>query len=325
MNKGSKVISMETGKIVLVGEPMGLFIAKEEGELSEVSNFSASIAGAEYNVAVGLTRLGHRVAYCTKLGYDPMADRILDGMKANNISTDLIMRSEDSMTGFMMKGKVSSGDPKIAYFRKNSAASSISTHDIDKLDLFECEYLHVTGVFPAVSQSACNSVKRLINRAKQLDMKITFDPNLRPQLWKSEKEMVNTLNSFAEGAYCVLPGISEGKILTGSDTPEGIAEFYHKLGVENVIVKLGSKGAYYSGPEGSGISPGFRVKKIVDTVGAGDGFAAGVISALVEGLSLSEAADRGNAIGAIQITHVSDNEGLPTREQLSAVMMAGEV
>ena len=318
-------MELDTGKIVLVGEPMGLFIAEEEGELSGVGHFSASIAGAEYNVAVGLTRLGHRVSYCTKLGYDPMADRILEGMKKNGISTDLVLRTDESLTGFMMKGKVSSGDPKIAYFRKNSAASTINTHDIDRLDLFECEYLHVTGVFPAVSQSACNAVKRLIGRCRQLDMKISFDPNLRPQLWKSEKEMVNTLNGFAEGAYCVLPGIAEGKILTGSGEPEKIAEFYHSHGVENVIVKLGSKGAYYSGPEGDGVSPGFRVKKIVDTVGAGDGFAAGVISALAEGLPLSEAADRGNAIGAIQITHVSDNEGLPTREKLAAVMAAGEV
>ncbi len=314
------------GKIVLVGEPMGLFIAKEEGELSEVENFSSSIAGAEYNVAVGLSRLGHRVAYCTKLGNDPFGDKIIEGLKKNGISTDLVMRTDESTTGFMMKGKTSVGDPKIAYFRKGSAASTISTHDIDRLDLFECEYLHVTGVFPAVSSSACNAVKRLVKRACDLDMKISFDPNLRPQLWKSEKEMVDTLNSFAQRAQTVLPGIAEGKILTGSDKPEKIAEFYHKLGVKNVVVKLGEKGAYYScASEGDGIVPGFRVNNIVDTVGAGDGFAAGVISALAEGLSLKEACNRGNAIGAIQLTSVSDNEGLPTREELEAVLKKGEV
>jgi sugar/nucleoside kinase (ribokinase family) len=314
-----------SGKIVLVGEPMGLFIAKEEGQLSEVNDFSCSIAGAEYNVAVGLSRLGHKVAYCTKLGNDVIADRIINGMKKNNISTDLIMRTDESLTGFMMKGKTSVGDPKIAYFRKGSAASTISTHDIDKLDLFECEYLHVTGVFPAVSASACSAAKRLINRAKYLDMKISFDPNLRPQLWKSEKEMVRTLNSFAESAYTVLPGIAEGKILTGSDDPDKIAEFYHNMGVTNVVVKLGAEGAYYSSKEGKGVAKGFKVNKVVDTVGAGDGFAAGVISALAEGLSLREAAERGNVIGAIQITHVSDNEGLPTREELEKIIAQGEI
>ncbi len=81
-----------------------------------------------------------------------------------------------------------------------------------------------------------------------------------------------------------------------------------------MIVKLGGDGAYYSADSSDGgYAPGVSVERIVDTVGAGDGFAVGVISALIEGLSLSEAARRGNAIGAIQISHKSDNEGLPTR------------
>ena len=80
-----------------------------------------------------------------------------------------------------------------------------------------------------------------MSRAKALDMFISFDPNLRPQLWKDEKEMVRTLNSLAQEADLVLPGLSEGKILTKRDTPEGIAEFYHERGVDSVIVKLATR------------------------------------------------------------------------------------
>ncbi len=313
-------------KIVLLGEPMGLFMAKETGELSEVNNFALSIAGAEYNVAVGLARLGHQPAYCTRLGFDPLGERILRGLRENGISTDLISQVEGEQTGLMLKGFTQQGDPDIAYYRKGSAASKISPHDIDKLDLFGCERLHVTGIFPAVSESALTSVKRLIARAKALEMPISFDPNLRPQLWKSEKEMTAVLNSLAEDAETVLPGINEGKLLTGESTPEGIAAFYHGRGVKNVIVKLGKDGAYFSEKDGkSGISPSFPVRKIVDTVGAGDGFAAGVISALAEGESLEEAAFRGNVMGAIQISNQSDNEGLPTREQLGKIILSGIV
>lgn len=313
-------------KIVLLGEPMGLFMAKETGELSEVNNFALSIAGAEYNVAVGLARLGHQPAYCTRLGFDPLGERILRGLRENGISTDLISQVEGEQTGLMLKGFTQQGDPDIAYYRKGSAASKISPHDIDKLDLFGCERLHVTGIFPAVSESALTSVKRLIARAKALEMPISFDPNLRPQLWKSEKEMTAVLNSLAEDAETVLPGINEGKLLTGESTPEGIAAFYHGRGVKNVIVKLGKDGAYFSEKDrSSGISPSFPVRKIVDTVGAGDGFAAGVISALAEGESLEEAAFRGNVMGAIQISNQSDNEGLPTREQLGKIILSGIV
>ena len=311
-------------KIILMGEPMGLFMANETGPLSKVNTFTASIAGAEYNVAVGLARLGHTPAYCTRLGFDPLGERILDGMRQNHIATDLVTQAPGELTGFMMKSSTDQGDPDIAYYRKGSAASRLSAHDIDKLDLYGCERLHVTGIFPAVSDSALSATRRLIARAKALELPISFDPNLRPQLWESEKKMVATLNSLAEGAETVLPGLGEGKLLTGQDTPEAVAAFYHHLGVKNVVVKLGKDGAYYSEKDGqSGYSPAFPVKKLVDTVGAGDGFAAGVISALAEGETLEEAAFRGNAMGAIQITHKSDNEGLPTREQLARIIQAG--
>ena len=311
-------------KIVLMGEPMGLFMANETGALSEVDSFSVSIAGAEYNVAVGLARLGHTPAYCTRLGFDPLGERILRGMRQNHIATDLVMQTETAVTGFMMKSSTDQGDPDIAYYRKGSAASQITTHDIDALDLYGCERLHVTGIFPAVSASALAATKRLISRAKALELPVSFDPNLRPQLWESEKKMVATLNSLAEGVETVLPGLGEGEILTGQNTPEGVAEFYHDLGVKNVVVKLGKEGAYFSEKGGqSGFSPAFPVRKKVDTVGAGDGFAAGVISALAEGEILEEATFRGNVIGAVQITHRSDNEGLPTREELSKIILAG--
>jgi len=226
----------------------------------------------------------------------------------------------------MIKNKALGGDPKIAYYRKNSAAASISARDVDQLDLFGIDWLHITGILPAVSESALKAVKRLVERAAALSITISFDPNLRPQLWESEKKMVAALNSIAQNAKLVLPGILEGKILTGKDTPEKIAGFYHEMGVRNVIVKLGEKGAYYSERGGEdGTVPAFPVREVVDTVGAGDGFAAGVISALCEGLTLREATYRGNVIGAIQITHKSDNEGLPAREKLQEVLQRGEL
>lgn len=313
-------------KIILLGEPMGLFMAEETGPLSQAGRFTASIAGAEYNVAVGLARLGHTPAYCTRLGDDPMGRRILDGMEKNHIDQSLVMTVPGEHTGLMLKSAVEKGDPEIAYYRQGSAASKITPQDIDGLDLFGCERLHVTGVFPAVSPSALGAVRRLVSRALALDIAISFDPNLRPQLWESQAQMAGTLNSLAENAETVLPGVSEGKILTGESSPEGIAAFYHRLGVKNVVVKLGGDGAFWSVKDSvSGYAPGVPVEKIVDTVGAGDGFAAGVISALAEGLSLAEAARRGNAMGAIQISHKSDNEGLPTRQQLEAVLSAGRV
>lgn len=308
---------------MLVGEPLGLFIAGEEGSLSQVSCFTAATAGAELNVAIGLSRLSHSVGYLTKLGRDPFAERIVNTMNKNSISTSLVTYDETRCTGFMLKSKKSKGDPEISYHRQGSAASQLCREDIDSLDFSGYGFLHMTGIFPALSPSTLDAAEYLMQKAKAQQMTVTFDPNLRPQLWESQTMMVETLNRLAGYADVILPGIAEGRLLTGQDTPEQIAEYYLSRGIRQVAVKTGSDGAYAASAEGGARIPGFLVKQVVDTVGAGDGFAAGVISALVEGLSFPDAVRRGNAIGAIQVMSVGDNEGLPTRQALADFMHEG--
>ncbi|MVB11972.1 2-dehydro-3-deoxygluconokinase [Caprobacter fermentans] len=307
-------------RIMLVGEPMGLFIAEEEALLEDVRHYSTSVAGAEFNVAVGLARLGHPVGYLTKLGSDPFGRQIVKVMNRNSINTSMVMKSKDHATGFMLKSKTSHGDPDIYYFRKNSAASTICPEDLNELDLSEYCALHMTGILPALSSSARESAFELIRKAKNEGLKVFFDPNLRPQLWPSREVMIQTINELASMADYVLPGENEGEILCGTRDPKKIAEFYLSRGAKAVIVKIGPKGAYAATEKYSFYSPTYPAEKIVDTVGAGDGFAAGVISALTEGLSLEEAVRRANAIGTIQIMNVSDNEGLPTRDELNRFM-----
>jgi len=84
-----------------------------------------------------------------------------------------------------------------------------------------------------------------------------------------------------------------------------------------VVIKTGGDGAYYKTSQSqSGSVPAFYVENVVDTVGAGDGFAVGVISALLEGKSIKEALARGNRIGSLAIQVIGDSEGLPNRQQL---------
>ncbi|MDU2784674.1 MAG: sugar kinase [Enterobacter sp.] len=146
---------------------------------------------------------------------------------------------------------------------------------------------------------------------------LSFDPNLRPVLWKSEAEMVEKLNRLAFRADWVLPGLKEGMILTGESTPEGIADFYLNKGVKAVVLKTGADGAWFKTANGEqGAVAAVKVENVVDTVGAGDGFAVGVISALLEGKTLPQAVARGNKIGSLAIQVQGDSEGLPTRAQL---------
>ena len=310
---------MEKGAI-LVGEPMGLFIAQEEGELSDVSGYSMAVAGAEFNVAVGLARLNLPVTYLTRLGEDPFGQKIVRTLQRNGIGSEFVSFSKERSTGFMLKSKVSTGDPQIFYFRKGSAASTLSKEDVDRMDFSGYGFVHLTGIFPALSESTKEASFYLIKKAREHGLTVSFDPNLRPQLWPDTETMVQTLNEFAALSDYVLPGEAEGELLCGDRDPRKIGQFYLERGAKAVVTKMGSRGAYLMTEQDQELVPGFSIEKVVDTVGAGDGFAAGILSALMEGKNLYEAVRRANAVGAIQVTSIGDNDGLPSRAQLAGFM-----
>lgn len=302
---------------------MAMFVAKTPGRLHEVEEFTRLLAGAEVNVAIGLRRLGHRVSYVTKLGTDPFGVYIEEKLQKEGIDTQ-ITKDEEHFTGYQLKNKVFEGDPEVFYYRKNSAASCLCESDVEKVGFEGARVLHLTGIPPALSQSCRNAAYRMIERAREEGMLVTFDPNLRPTLWESKSVMIRTINDLASRADIVLPGTGEGKILMGSEDPAEIGAFYRSLGAKRVIVKAGSYGAYVDSEEYQGMFPGFKVEQVVDTVGAGDGFAVGIISGYLEGLPIKEIIQRANAIGAIQVSVESDNEGLPTREELEVYLRKHE-
>ncbi len=306
--------------LLLAGEPMGLLIAQSEGSLDSVEGYSLAVAGAEFNVATGAARLGHYVSYLTKLGDDPFGKLIARTLRNNKIDDGNVLYTKERTTGFMLKSKVSKGDPEIFYFRKGSAASTLSPDDVEHIDFSKFSHVHLTGIFPALTDSTRAAMMTLIKKAREANLFISFDPNLRPQLWPSQEVMVKTLNELATYADLVLPGEGEGKILCGSEDAHKINDFYQSLGAKMVVTKLGPKGALVRNGSSETTVPGFIIDKVVDTVGAGDGFACGVLTGLMEGLSLEQAAERGCAIGAIQCTFSGDNEGLPTPELLKAFM-----
>lgn len=319
-NQTMAVRGLKPGKVLLVGEAMGLFTAGEEGPCSRVGVFHASVAGAELNVAIGLKRLGHDPLYATKLGNDVLGERIMYFMQDNGLDATSIEMDDSCFTGFMMKSKETHADPKTYYFRKNSAASTIDGDFVRSIDWDGVSVLHLTGILPALSSGCLQASYDLIGAARERGVFVSFDPNLRPSLWANMDVMRATIRELAAKADLVLPGVAEGRMLFGADCPQNVADAFLTAGATCVIVKDGPNGAYAANSEQSAYVPGFVVDHVVDTVGCGDGFAAGVLSSLMEGNALPEAAERGCAIGAIQTQSVSDNEGLPDVEELSRFM-----
>lgn len=304
--------------VALFGEAMLLLVADRPGPLEDAQSFYKRTAGAETNVAIGLSRLGLKVGWASRLGTDSMGRALLAAMRAEGIDCSHVITDATQRTGFQFKGRVTDGsDPPIEYHRKGSAASHMGPADVDEAWLRSARHLHATGVFAAISDTSLQAALKSMDVMRAAGRTISFDTNLRPTLWSSTETMRHWVNELAARADWVLPGIEEGLLLTGHSKPEDVAKFYRERGAKLVVVKLGAEGAYYdSDVAGTGRIDGFPVKEVVDTVGAGDGFAAGVVSALLEGLSVPDAVRRGAWIGARAVQVLGDTEGLPTRAQL---------
>ncbi|WNL40226.1 sugar kinase [Halomonas sp. PAMB 3264] len=310
--------------VLTFGEAMGMLVADAPGPLAGVEQFHRRLAGADNNVAIGLSRLGFRVSWLSRVGRDSVGEFVRQTLTAEGIDDRYIVTDPEHPTGLMFKERAEHGaDPRVEYFRRGSAASHLSTADADAVDFAELDHLHVTGITPALSDSALSLTRRLMERARANGATISFDPNLRPTLWQSEAQMRDTLNELASLADWILPGLAEGERLTGEQTPEGIADFYLARGASAVVIKLGPQGSYYRGRLGGALEsldvPSQPVAHVVDTVGAGDGFAVGLISALLEGLPPAKALARGNLVGAQAVQVVGDMEGLPSRERLQTL------
>ena len=304
--------------VVTFGEAMMLLVADQPGPLERVQIFHKRTAGAETNVAIGLARLGLKVGWASRLGTDSMGRYLLDTLSGESIDCSHVVCDGSQRTGFQFKGQVSDGsDPPVEYHRAGSAASHMGLADIDVSWLLSARHLHATGVFAAISPTTLPAARKTMDLMRVAGRTVSFDPNLRPTLWATPELMRESVNDLAARAHWVLPGLEEGRFLTGEQTPEGIARYYREHGADLVVVKLGSEGAFYDGQEGTAYVQGYPVKEVVDTVGAGDGFAVGVISALLEGLSVPDAVRRGAWIGARAVQVLGDSEGLPTRTELA--------
>jgi 2-dehydro-3-deoxygluconokinase len=305
--------------VITFGEAMLLLVADRAGPLEEAQAFYKRTAGAETNVAIGLARLGLKVGWVSRLGTDSMGRYLLSVMQREGVDCSHVVCDPTQKTGFQFKGRVTDGsDPPVEYHRKGSAASHMGVADIDQAWLLGARHLHATGVFAAISGSTLPAARKTMDLMRAAGRSVSFDPNLRPALWASSDLMRTAINDLAARADWVLPGLEEGRFLTGEVSPEGIARYYRQRGAKLVVVKLGSAGAYFDDQTGSGHVAGFPVCEVVDTVGAGDGFAVGVISALLDGLRVPDAVKRGAWIGARAVQVLGDCEGLPTLAELNA-------
>lgn len=152
-------------------------------------------------------------------------------------------------------------------------------------------------------------------QCSRLEVPIIFDPNLNAV----ESDKYDIIEGLSFSSDIFVPSVEEVTALCRLDNPEEAARHYLDWGTSKIVIKLDKNGAYFQSTKERGYVPTFRADKVVDTNGAGNAFAAGLISGVIEDIPLSEAVIRANACGCIAVQ--SEGDCFPTMEQLREYML----
>jgi 2-dehydro-3-deoxygluconokinase len=317
-------------EVVTLGECLASLVAATPGPLAEATAFERHIAGAEANVAVGLARLGHSVAYIGRVGADGFGTAIVRRLRGEGVDVGHVAVDPDAGTGIMIRERRALGAAEVLYHRARSAASRLTPDDIDRAvddGLFQsARWLHITGITPALSETARAATIRARDVAREAGLMVSLDINLRRRLW-SDAVAGPALRDLATGVDVVLGSADELAVTADADPaadPAELAAVVASLGPSTVVVKLGSDGAL--GLEAGAtpvLVPALPVPIVVDPVGAGDGFCAGFIAGRLDGVDLETALRMGNACGALAVAAVGDQAGLPDRDELGRLLAGG--
>lgn len=299
-------------EVVTLGEVLTLFLAQGGTPLSQAIGFERSLAGAEANVAVGLARLGHSVAFIGRVGADPFGAQIQRSLRGEGIDVSGLSADSARATGLIVRDAPTGRPVSVSYYRSGSAGSALSPAHVDADAIRRARILHVTGITAALSPSAHAALLFAASVAREAGIPVSFDPNLRLRLapvhrWSS---LVQTFAPFAE---TVLVGADELRLL--GLTPRSFLD----LGARLVVVKDGARGAMVTDGTVTESVPA-RAVASVDPVGAGDAFAAGWLSATLRDRPLADRLREAAVVASCVVAAHGDLPGLPdaaTRDRLS--------
>lgn len=286
--------------LLAVGETMAMIVPVRPEPLRTAAEFGIAAGGAESNVAAHLAALGHRVAWASRLGADPLGDRVLDELTAEGVDVSLVVRDPSRPTGVYFKDPGPDGTT-VHYYRSGSAASAVDPDFVRALPLGDVGVVHVSGITAALSDPCRAALGAVMDAAHDAGALVSFDVNHRPALW-SAADAAPVLRAFADRADLVFVGRDEAETLWGASDADAVRAL---LAAPTLVVKDGAVGAHEFVGEAAAFLPA-PVVDVVEVVGAGDAFAAGYLSGVLGGHRAEEALRRGHERAAVALTSMRD-------------------
>ncbi len=307
--------------VACLGEVIIDFIAEEIGTLDTVSSFSKYPGGAPANVAVGVARLGVATGFIGKVGFDAFGDYLISILKQNGVDIRGITQTKDAPTAVAFVSRSTSKDRDFLFYRNPCADLLLKKSELPRDWLTQIKYLHIGGV--SLTQEPSRQATMYATKvAKQSGVNVTFDPNLRVDLWSNGlPECRKVIHSILENTDVFLPSYEELLTLMATDNLNKALLRAHDMGPSIIVVKMGSDGSLVSETSHKGEYRQFTQSaidvKVVDTTGAGDAYDAGFIVGLVHELSIEEAVLWGTAVASLVITKIGAMTALPTKTELA--------
>lgn len=290
----------------------------------EAAGFDAMVGGSPTNIAIGVSRLGWRSAIVTGVGMDTVGDFVIHQLEREGVDTGHVARIPGKLTSLALLGVQPPDRFPLTFYREDPADIHITPDLVDAIDFSRVGILEVSG--NALARGTCvATVHRCIDLARDAGCPVYMDVDLRPSEWGHPA-------AYGEAIRSVLPGIDVligteeeyRAAFAGSDDTSPLDEIVAEAtagGPGVVITKRGPRGATVR-TEGESVDvPGYRVE-VVNTVGAGDAFAAGLIALRLSGADWPEAVAFANACGAIVVTRHGCSAAFPTRPEVDAFRAA---
>lgn len=310
-------------QLLTIGETMAAFTPNAQGPLRYVNGYGIRTAGAESNVAVGLTKLGIEAAWLSRLGQDEFGVFIRNQLRAEGVDCSHVIFDSQHRTGIMFK-ETGVGETKVFYYRENSAASHMTPEDLDPQLFAGIRVLHLSGITPVLSQNCKETALAAIQLARQNGAMVSFDPNIRRKLWK-DVDYAPLIRSITLDCEIVLLGLDEAEALFGIREPDAIFDTLFTQGkAKYAAIKDGGNGALVADADLREKLPPFPCKP-VEPIGAGDGFNAGFLAGILQGKDVVTAGRMGAVCGALATQTPGDVEGYPDAVQMEAALTGGSV
>ena len=312
-----------TAAVVTMGETMALFSPHRTGRLGQSGDFSLGIGGAESNVAIGLARLGIAVLWCGRVGTDALGDLVVREIRAEGVDVRAT-RDAAAPTGVMVKERRTAGASNVLYYRSGSAGSRLTVDDVPERDIRDARVLHISGITLSLSATARSAIDRAIDIAVDAGTRVSFDLNHRSRLWSDTDAAAAAYRDILARADIVFAGVDEAALVVGAheiehhrgvDSSEHVARLLAAMGPSEVLIKRGEKGAVAL-VDGAAQRQDAMPIRVVDTIGAGDAFAAGYLSGLIRDEPPTRRLRTAALAGAFACLSHGDWEGLPTLDDL---------